>query len=71
MEARGDTDVQVVRSALEKGTKEKSNNPAAFFPRTAEDEQLHQVKRMIGEIGNMLFSTCSNFKMGKIQGFLW
>ncbi len=54
VEARGDTDVQIVRWA-------KTNRPIQQLVslKTAEDEQLHQVKRMIRGIGRVLFSTYS------------
>ena len=60
MEARGDTDRQIVRYAWRKEAKNESNNlVAACVPRRAGIEQLYQVKRMLGGIGNMLFSTYS------------
>ena len=48
--------------------------PSAVSLRTAETQQLHQVKRMIGGIGHVLFSTCSQLvlklRMGKIKWLL-
>ena len=51
MEARGDTDVQIVRYACSKGRKRIEESSSLFPLRTAETEQLHQVKRMLGGIG--------------------
>ena len=59
MEARGDTDVQIVRYALRKGRKTNRTIQLLVSLRTVEDEQRHQVKRMIGGIGHVLFSTHS------------
>ena len=59
MEARGDTDVQIVRYALRKGRKTNRTIQLLVSLRTAEDEQLHQVKRLIRGIGHVLFSTHS------------
>ena len=59
MEARGDNDVQIVRYALRKGRKTNRTIQLLVSLRTAEDEQLHQVKRMIGGIGHVLSSTLS------------
>ena len=60
----GDTDVQIVRYDCRKGAKDKQNHLTAGSPSTVSlritgAQQLHQVKRMIGGIGNMLFSTYS------------
>ena len=43
--------------------------PSAVSLRTAEDEQLHQVKRMIG--GTCCSRSTLKMKTFKIQGFLW
>ena len=45
MEARGDTDVHIVRYALRKERKTNRTIQLLVSLRTAEDEQLHQVKR--------------------------
>ena len=70
-----DTDVQIVRYASVLGRKTNRTIsqliPSAVFLKIAETEQHYQAKRMIGGIGNILFSTDSqNLKMGKIQWFL-
>ena len=45
--------------------------PSAVSIRINGAQQIRQVKRMIGGLGNMLFSILfSNLKMCKIQGFL-
>ena len=67
------TDAQIVRytSVWERKTNRTISQvvPSNVSLRTTGAQQLHQVKRMIGGIGNMLFSTDSqNLKMGKIQG---
>ena len=68
MEARGDTDIHIVRYAWRKSA---IDQPFVSL-RTAETEQLDQGKRMIGGIGDMLFSIYSQtLKKGKIQKFLW
>ena len=50
MEARGDTDVQIVRCTREKAEDQPNHLTAGSFAvslRRAEVEQLHQAKRMI------------------------
>ena len=59
VEARGDTDVHVVRYAWRKGRKTNRTISPLVFLRTAETEQLYQVKRMTRGIGHALFSTYS------------
>ena len=55
VESRDDTDVQIVTFR------------SACFPQDRWSWTIfYQVKRMIGGIGNMLFSTSPNFKMGKV-----
>ena len=54
--------------------REKTNRTiwAKVSLKIAETELPYQVKRMIGGIGDMLFSIYNpNLKMGKIQEFLW
>ena len=51
MDARGDTDVQIVRYGWRKGRKTYRTIHQLISLRTAEDEHLHQVKRMIRGIG--------------------
>ena len=65
MEARGDTDVQIVRYALRKGRKTNRTIQLFVSLRTAEDEQLHQVKRMIRGIGHPILK----LEICKIQFF--
>ena len=67
MEARGDTDV---RYALRTGRKTNRTIQLLVSLRTAEDEQLHQVKRMIRGIGHVLFSTILKLEIFKIQFLL-
>ena len=55
--------MQIVRYTWVFVAKDKSNHPVADSPRR-ELEQLYQVKRMIGGIGNMLFSIYSQTKNG-------
>ena len=52
VDARGDTDVQIVRCVFRFGTKDKQNHQDFEF------EQFYQVKRMIEGIGNVPCSTC-------------
>ena len=63
MEARSDTDVQIVRYAREKGRKTNRTIqqllPSEVSLTIAGIEKLYQVKRMIRRIGNVLFSTYS------------
>ena len=40
-------------------------SPSAVSLRIAETEQLHQAQRMIGGIGNVLFSTYSQTENGE------
>ena len=50
----------------------ESNNLAACFPlRTAEDEQLHQVKRMIRGVGHVVLDLFSNLKFVRSSGYFW
>ena len=62
VEASRDTDAQIVRYICFMGAKDKPNNLVAGslqrFPRITGAQQLRQVKRMIGGIGNVLFSIC-------------
>ena len=57
------SDFQIVRDTWVSVAKDKSNHPVADSLRSvlrrAGVEQLYQVKRMIGGIGNMLFSIYS------------
>ena len=63
VEASRDTNAQIVRYTFFMGVKDKSNHLTAGsfqrFPRITGASQLRQVKRMIGGIGNMLFSIYS------------
>ena len=66
MDARGDTDVQIIRYAFVLGR--KTNRTI----RITETEQLYQVKRMIEGIGNVaVFDLFSNIKWVNSQAFLW
>ena len=55
MEARGDTDVHIVRYAWRK----RAIDQPLVSLRTAETEQLYQGKRLIRGIGHAFFSTYS------------
>ena len=61
MEARSDNDAQIVRYTRLLEAKDKSNHLVAdffvCFSLKLELSSFHQVKRMIGGIGNTLFST--------------
>ena len=57
MEARGNTDRRSL--CLEKGAKTNRTIWQLVSLRRAGFEQLYQVKRMLGGIGNMLFSAHS------------
>ena len=62
MEARSDTDVQsfvVLGFWAEDQPNHLTAGSPAVSPRRAGVEQLHQAKRMIGGIGNVLLSTFS------------
>ena len=60
--------VQIVRYNWVLVAKDKSNHPVAgslhSVPQRAGVEQLYQVKRMIGAIGNVLLSICSQTQNG-------
>ena len=60
MEARGDTDVRIIRYAWRRRrwTNRTISQPVSL--RTAETEQLYQGRRMIGGFGDMLFSIYSH-----------
>ena len=68
MKARRDSDVQIVRYTWVLGRKTSRTIsqlvPSAVSFRTAGVEQCVQAKRMIGGLGNMLFSTCSQTENG-------
>ena len=59
VEARGDTDVHIVRYAWRQRRKTNRTVSQLVSLRTAETEQLNQVKRMTRGIGHALFSTYS------------
>ena len=62
MEARGDTDVRIFRETWVKGRKANLTIQLLVpseVPLKLAFEQLHQVRRMIREIGNVLLSTYS------------
>ena len=69
MEARGDTDVQIVRYALRKGRKTNRTIQLLVSLRTAEDEQLHQVKRL-EESGTCCSRPILKLEICKIQWLL-
>ena len=62
VEASRDTNAQIVRYIFHGSERQIEPSHDWFFQcfsRTAEDEQLHQAKRMMGGIGDMLFSIYS------------
>ena len=74
VDARGDTDVPIVRYTWVLEAKEQSNHLTAGsfrnLLRVARGEQSVQVKRKIGGLGNVLFSIYSQTEIGNIHGFL-
>ena len=72
MEARGDTDVQIARYAWRKGRKTNRTIHQLVSLRTAEDEHLHQVKRMIRGIGQrVVLDYCQILKRVTSTGYFW
>ena len=68
--ARGVADVQIVRYAPRKGRKTNRTTQKPVSLRTAEDEQLHHVKRMIRGIGHGCSRPILKLEICKIQFLL-
>ena len=74
MEASRDTDAQIVRYTWVFAAINKPNHAVAdsfaISLRIAEVEQFSSGQRMVGGVGNMLFSTCSQtWKLERSKGF--